>query len=67
MIEGIKLVGLWLSGLDWLYIVNVAPYWKNKILYLKTKYFLNNAVIVNKDRFNKPIFIFIKNYDIIFI
>jgi hypothetical protein len=39
MIEGIKLVGLWLSGLDWLYIVNVAPYWKNKILYLKTKIF----------------------------
>ena len=31
MIEGIKLVGLWLSGLDWLYIVNVAPYWKSKI------------------------------------
>lgn len=38
MIEGLKLFGLWLSGLDWNYIINTVPYWRSKISYWKAKY-----------------------------
>lgn len=38
MIDGLKLFGLWLSGLDWNYVISAVPYWKSKILYWKAKY-----------------------------
>ena len=36
MIE--ELFGLWLSGLDWNYVIITIPYWGSKILYWKVKY-----------------------------
>ena len=40
MIEGLKLFGLWLSGLSWNYIISIVPYYRNKISYWKVKYLL---------------------------